>query len=220
MNLNFKILSIAFASLLFMTSCKCDKGTTYINPIPLETENTDSLGIEPETEISKIDADGNYIYEIGNLFELSLPNGTKINVGENSSESKFFKQLSDADFAVSTDKTQGWITLDRVYFASGKSDLTGNSDEQIKNIVELMKAFPTSTLKVGGYTDNTGSAETNAKVSTERAKTIADKIIAGGIEAARLESEGYGAQHFVCPPNDTPECQAQNRRVDIRITKK
>lgn len=219
MNLNFKILSITFASLLFMTSCKCDKGTTYNNPIPAASDS-DSMDVEPETEIAKIDADGNYIYELGSLFDLNLPNGTKLNVGENSSENKFFKQLNDANFAISSDKTQGWITLDRVYFASGKSDLTGSSDEQIKNIVELMKAFPTATVKVGGYTDNTGSADVNSKVSTERAKAIADKIIAGGIEAARLESEGYGAQHFVCPANDTPECQAQNRRVDIRITKK
>ncbi|SMC84298.1 OmpA family protein [Moheibacter sediminis] len=219
MSLNFKILSIAFASSLFIVSCKCDKGTTYNNPIPVESDN-DSMDVETETEISKIDVDGNYIYEIGNLFDLSLPNGTKLNVGENSSENKFFKQLGDSTFSVSSDKTQGWITLDRVYFASGKSDLTGSSDEQIKNIVKILKAFPTATIKVGGYTDNTGGSDVNMKVSGERAKTVADQIIAEGIEASRLESEGYGAQHFVCPANDTKECQAQNRRVDIRITKK
>lgn len=209
---------LVFAFPLFMISCKCDKGTTYNNPIPPEAADTDSSDVE--TEVAKIDADGNYIYEIGNLFDLKLPNGTQLNVGENSSENKFFKQLNDANFAISSDKTQGWITLDRVYFGSGKSDLTGNSNDQIKNIVELMKAFPSSTVKIGGYTDNTGSSETNMKVSGERAKTVADQIIAGGIEASRLESEGYGTQHFVCAANDTKECQAQNRRVDIRITKK
>lgn len=218
MYLNFKILSIACASSLFMISCKCDKETTYNNPIPPETADVDSSNVE--TEIAKIDADGNYIYETGNLFDLNLPNGMKLNVGENSSENKFFRQLNDVGFSVSSDKTQGWITLDRVYFASGKSDLTGTSDEQIRNIVEILKAFPTATIKVGGYTDNTGSADVNSKISSERAKAVADKIIAGGIEAIRLENEGYGAQHFVCPANDTQECQAQNRRVDIRITKK
>lgn len=218
MNLNFKVLSIAFASSLFIISCKCDQSTTYNNPIPPEAADTNLS--EPETEVAKIDANGNYIYETGNLFDLNLPNGTKLNVGENSSENKFYKQLNDANFAISSDKTQGWITLDRVYFASGKSELTRTSDTQIKNIVEILKAFPNATIKVGGYTDNTGGNDVNMKVSGERAKTVADKIIAGGIDASRLESEGYGAQHFVCPANDTKECQAQNRRVDIRITKK
>lgn len=218
MNLNFKMLSIAFASSLFIISCKCDQSTTYNNPIPPEAADTNLS--EPETEVAKIDANGNYIYETGNLFDLNLPNGAKLNVGENSSENKFYKQLNDANFAISSDKTQGWITLDRVYFASGKSELTRTSDTQIKNIVEILKAFPNATIKVGGYTDNTGGNDVNMKVSGERAKTVADKIIAGGIDASRLESEGYGAQHFVCPANDTKECQAQNRRVDIRITKK
>src|SRR5690606_3827267 len=184
----------------------------------VENHNNSSDG--SETEIVKIDADGNYIYEVGNLFDLNLSNGTKLNVGENSFENKFFKQLSDNNFAVSSDKTQGWITLDRVYFPSGKSDLTGISDAQIKNISEILKAFPTATVKVGGYTDNTGSTDVNMKVSGERAKSVAEKIITNGIDASRIESEGYGAQHIVCPANDTDECMAQNRRVDIRITKK
>lgn len=218
MNLNLKMLSIAFACSLFIVSCKCDKETTYNNPVPAEAENEDLS--DTGTKTAKIDADGNYIYEVGNLFDLTLPNGTKLYVGENSSENKFFKQLNDANFSVSSDKTQGWITLDRIYFASGKSDLTGTSEEQIKNIVEILKAFPAVSVKIGGYTDNTGGADINAKISNERAKTIADKIISAGIDASRLESEGYGAQHFVCPANDTDECKAQNRRVDIRITKK
>lgn len=211
MNLNLKMLSVVFATTLLIASCKCDRSSVHANPV---VEN------ETEATISKIDADGNYIYEIGNLFDLNLPNGIKLNVGESSTENKLFKQLSDADFIVSDDKTQGWVTFDRVYFSSGKADLTGVSDTQIKNIIEILKAFPSANVKIGGYSDSTGNDEVNMRVSSERAKVIADKIIADGIDATRIESEGYGAQHFVCPANDTDECKAQNRRVDIRITKK
>jgi len=219
MSLNLKMLSAVLISSVFIVSCKCDKSTTYQSPVTSEVE-TENSATETEIEVGKIDAEGNYIYEVGSLFDLKLPNGANLNIGENSSENKFFKQLSNADFVVSDDKTQGWITLDRVYFASGKAEMTEVSDVQIKNIIEILKAFPTASVKIGGYTDNTGSADVNAKVSTERAKSVADKIISGGIEASRLESEGYGAQHFVCAANDTDECKAQNRRVDIRITKK
>src|SRR5690606_16003726 len=152
--------------------------------------------------------------------EIKLPNGTSLSVGEKSSENRLFTMLNDANFTVSEDKTQGWVTLDRVYFPTGKAALTETSKTQIANLVHLLKAFSTASVKVGGYTDNTGDATVNKQVSTDRAKTVADQIIAGGIEANRIESEGYGAEHFVCEANDTDECKAQNRRVDIRITKK
>lgn len=209
------ILTLLIGSSFLLTSCKCDK-----NAVAQDSAATDTEQVDTSLATSRLDAEGNYIYDIGNNIEIALPDGSKMNVGENSSENKLFKMLSDENFHVSDDKTQGWVTLDRVYFSSGKSELSDNSQAQISNIITLLKLFPTATVKVGGYTDNTGDAAVNKRVSTERAKTVADQIIAGGIDASRIESEGYGAEHFVCPANDTDECKAQNRRVDIRITKK
>lgn len=209
------ILTLLIGSSFLLTSCKCDKNAVVQDSVATDTEQVDT-----SLATSRLDAEGNYIYDIGNNIEIALPDGSKMNVGENSSENKLFKMLSDENFQVSDDKTQGWVTLDRVYFSSGKAELSDNSQAQISNIITLLKLFPTATVKVGGYTDNTGDAAVNKRVSTERAKTVADQIIAGGIDASRIESEGYGAEHFVCPANDTDECKAQNRRVDIRITKK
>ena len=73
---------------------------------------------------------------------------------------------------------------------------------------------------MGGYTDNTGSADANIKISGERAKVAADELVKLGVAAANVESEGYGPEHPVCAANDTPECKAQNRRVDIRVKAK
>ncbi|MET3732124.1 OmpA family protein [Moheibacter stercoris] len=216
MKLNKGILAVLVGSTLFLTACKCEKNPNMATAPVAETENVGAA----ETTVAKIDADGNYIYDLGNNIDINLPDGSKMNVGENSSENKLFTMLNDTNFAVSDDKTQGWVTLDRVYFPTGKADLSTNSDAQVANLVTLLKLFPTATVKVGGYTDSTGDAAVNKQVSTDRAKSVADKIIAGGIDASRIESEGYGAQHFVCEANDTDECKAQNRRVDIRITKK
>lgn len=218
MKLNKGILAVLVGSTLFLTACKCEKNPNIAAAPVTETENVDAGAAT--TTVSKIDADGNYIYDLGNNVDLNLPDGSKMTVGENSSENKLFTMLNDANFAVSDDKTQGWVTLDRVYFPTGKADLSTNSDAQVANLVSLLKLFPTATVKVGGYTDSTGDAAVNKQVSTDRAKAVANKIIAGGIDASRIETEGYGAQHFVCEANDTDECKAQNRRVDIRITKK
>lgn len=216
MKLNKGILAVLVGSTLFLTACKCEKNPNIATTPVAETENVGAT----ETTVAKIDADGNYIYDLGNNININLPDGSTMNVGEKSSENKLFAMLNDANFTVSDDKTQGWVTLDRVYFPTGKADLSANSDAQVANLVNLLKLFPTATVKVGGYTDSTGDAAVNKQVSTDRAKAVANKIIAGGIDASRIESEGYGAEHFVCEANDTDECKAQNRRVDIRITKK
>lgn len=197
-------------------SCKCDKAQKVVDPV---TDMVPATIVEEEV-ISKIDADGNYIYEIGKEIEFTLPDSTKMKIGENSTENKIYSQLNNTEFKVNADKTKDWVSLDRVYFATGKSTLTENSNQQIENLVKILKSYPTATIKIGGYTDNTGDAALNQKVSEERASAVKLHLVKGGIKSKRIETEGYGAQHFVCPANDTDECKAQNRRVDIRITKK
>lgn len=219
MKMNLKTIGLIAVSGILLTSCKCEPGNQAVNPLA----SNDSIALDNSdatSNLARIDKDGNYIYDVGKLFELVLGNGSKLNVGESSTENKLYTQLNDANFKVNDDKTQGWVTFDRVNFATGSANLTSESENQIQNIAQILKAFPDATVKIGGYTDNTGSADTNLKVSADRAKTVADKLITAGIDAKRIESEGYGAQHFVCEANDTDECKAQNRRVDLRITKK
>lgn len=62
--------------------------------------------------------------------------------------------------------------------------------------------------------------EINMKLSADRAKTAMVELNKSGVAANRLETEGYGSQHPICPANDTPECRAQNRRIDVRVTAK
>jgi K(+)-stimulated pyrophosphate-energized sodium pump len=169
----------------------------------------------------KLDADGNYIYDLGESTSFKLPSGQEIKVGKLSSEFKLFSFLSDAKSVVDTDKSKGWISLDRTYFVSGGSELTASSKEQVANIAAILKAYPTAKIKLGGYTDNSGAVELNNKISTDRAGFVKTQLEAAGVKVGSIEAaEGYGPLHPICEANDTPECKAQNRRVDIRVTVK
>lgn len=181
-------------------------------------ENGKFIGEVVEAET--IDADGNFIYDLGVIGDVKLPSGTVLKVGESSSEKKLVTFLTDAAAKVDADKSKGWISLDRTYFKLGKSELTEKSKEQVDNIAKILKDFPKATIKLGGYTDNTGSLEANNKISAERANFVKNELVKAGIAASRISAEGYGPQHPVCAANDTKECQAQNRRVDIRVTNK
>ncbi len=167
-----------------------------------------------------LDVNGNFIYNTGAETVINLAGGQILTVGANSTEAKLYNFLSDNTLQVDTvDKTQGWLALDRVYFENGKSVLTAESELQLQNISKILSAYPTVKLKLGGYTDNTGSEIGNIKISGDRAATALKTIIKNGVDAKRLKSEGYGPQHPIAS-NDTPEGKAQNRRVDIRVTKK
>jgi outer membrane protein OmpA-like peptidoglycan-associated protein len=74
-------------------------------------------------------------------------------------------------------------------------------------------------LKIGGYTDSTGSAETNKKVSEERASAALASLVKQGTAAERLKADGYGPEYPIAT-NTTPEGRALNRRIDLRVTKK
>jgi OmpA-OmpF porin, OOP family len=153
---------------------------------------------------------------LGDFFKKKLPNGITLDIPQNGIENNLIKFIEDGGKAV--DKTT-WFNFDRILFDTGKFTLKAESQEQIKNIGEILKAFPSVTLKIGGYTDNTGDAKANMKLSQERANAVMAAIVKEGIDAKRLAAEGYGAEHPEAT-NDTEEGRAKNRRIAVRVTNK
>jgi K(+)-stimulated pyrophosphate-energized sodium pump len=196
--------------------------TDNAGPVIMEEKvikTVDSTGAETTVTHSvkgTINADGDFVYDQGAMGKLALTDGTELNVGGNSAEKKLVDFIKDASRAV--DKTT-WFTMDRLYFESGKAFLKESSREQLKNIASILKAYPTVELKLGGYTDNTGDSATNVTLSQQRAETAKAELVKLGADAKRLAAEGYGPQYPVAD-NDTPAGKAQNRRIDIRVTKK
>jgi len=167
--------------------------------------------------MGKLDAAGNWISDLGEDINLSFGD-INLTVGEKSSEANLYNFLNGRA-SVSNDKSQGWYNLDRVFFQTGSANLTEDSKAQLSNIASILKNFPNANLKLGGYTDNTGNEAANLKLSQSRADAAMAQLIALGIDASRLNSEGYGIAHPRAT-NDTPEGRAQNRRVAFRVTAK
>lgn len=193
---------------------------------PIEAQIRQGEGEEmmPVDEVVVIDgmlnADGNFEYNVGDLFQLSLFDNTMLEVGKNSSEAHLVKLIEDKSLTTPEQFKENWITLDRTYFKTGSDELTEGSEQQLKNIVAILKAYPKAAIRLGGYTDNTGSAEGNLKLSERRANSVLNKLVALGANKAQLSAQGYGQEHPICEANDTDECKAKNRRIDIRLTAK
>ncbi|MBC6989290.1 OmpA family protein [Hymenobacter sp. BT491] len=216
------LILLALAALFyFMRNCNKTPENAAPASTTTTTDTTTTTAVAPAAApTGRYDAaSGNYIYDTGANTEIKLPDGTVLNVGGNSFESRLFNFLNDKNQTVSDDKTQGWMSLDRVYFNTGKSTLTAESQAQLKNLAAILKAFPNATVKLGGYTDNQGKADMNLTLSADRANAARKAVMNNGIDASRVSAEGYGQEHPLAS-NDTPEGRAQNRRVDVRVTKK
>lgn len=177
-------------------------------------EMTSTTPIAPYEVKGTLNSEGDFVYETGNIQEVKLSSKT-ISLGENSQLYALYNGVKMEDQSI-LDKSR-WFTIENLFFQSGSSDLKPDSEVQLNNLAEIMNAYPTLKVKLGGYTDNTGNADTNLKLSSLRAKTAKLKLTEMGISADRIEAEGYGSTFPVCEANDTDECKAQNRRIDVRV---
>ena len=145
----------------------------------------------------------------------TLSTGVELNFGEKSIENELISFIEDTSKPV--DKTT-WFNFRNLRFETGSAVIDSTSMQEVRNIAEILKAYPID-LKIGGYTDNVGKEASNQKLSANRATSVVNALVAMGIDAKRLAPEGYGSQ-FPVASNDTEEGKAQNRRIAVRVTKK
>jgi outer membrane protein OmpA-like peptidoglycan-associated protein len=143
----------------------------------------------------------------------ALPNGVQITIPQTGFESQLVGFLTDAGRPLG----DTWMNFDRLLFETDSAALQASSREQLANVAEILKAYPSVRVKIGGYTDSTGDAARNLELSRARAATVRAELVALGVAADRLEAEGYGQEHPVAS-NETEAGRAQNRRIAMRVT--
>ena len=164
---------------------------------------------------------GNYIYDTGLPTTLKLAGGGVIpGVGTNSTEGLLYRFLTNPEVQVDTlDLTRGWYNFDRVYFNPGKATLTTESLSQLRNVATLLQAYPKARVKLGGYTDSTGTYKVNKLLSEARARTAWASLVEMGVSPSRIEARGYGPRYGIAP-NTTDEGRAKNRRLSVKVLQK
>jgi len=105
--------------------------------------------------------------------------------------------------------------LHGIYFATGSAKLLAESKPALDTIATALNAHPDWVVVVEGHTDNIGGAESNLKLSRDRATAVRDALIANyKIAPARLSAAGFGLTRPI-EPNATLEGRARNRRVEL-----
>ncbi len=104
-----------------------------------------------------------------------------------------------------------------VRFDTNKSTLTAAAKTNLDKLIPVFKEYADTNITIFGYTDNTGSADYNLKLSGERANAVKTYLTSKGIENGRFNVSGLGIADPIAS-NDTPEGRSKNRRVEFAIT--
>jgi chemotaxis protein MotB len=114
------------------------------------------------------------------------------------------------------------LVTDGVLFDSGSAVIKSGGRPTLEQIGRIIDHEGTHPVQVEGHTDDrpiaTSQYPSNWQLSGARAAAVVQQLGDAGVSGKRMSLAGYAAQHPVAG-NATPAGRAQNRRVEIILTR-
>ncbi len=123
--------------------------------------------------------------------------------------------FADADALLADLDRVGHVVLGGIFFDTDRAVVKPESQAALAEIAKLLRANPDVTAFIVGHTDMTGNLEHNLDLSSRRAASVIDALVAEhGIARERLTPRGIGPLAPVAS-NATEAGRALNRRVEL-----
>ena len=106
-----------------------------------------------------------------------------------------------------------------VLFSVNSATLSSQSRSALNEAAAVFVDFPKTAVVSQGHTDSSGSEEYNQTLSERRSQSVANYLIAHGLDDSRIVSLGYGEGHPIAS-NDNANGRSLNRRVDLLLKAK
>jgi len=111
----------------------------------------------------------------------------------------------------------------KIQFTFNKADVDAKSHSLLDNLGKIIGdcsgELEGVSILIGGHTDSVGKDAYNLDLSQRRADAVSTYLQNKGIDAAMLETKGFGESDPVAG-NDTAAGQAKNRRITFEIKQK
>jgi outer membrane protein OmpA-like peptidoglycan-associated protein len=101
-----------------------------------------------------------------------------------------------------------------VFFDWDRADLTARARQIVAEAAQASTHIQTTKIEVNGYTDLSGTAAYNDKLSVRRAKSVEAELIRDGVAQNEIDIHGYGESNPLVPTAQGVR-EPQNRRVEI-----
>jgi outer membrane protein OmpA-like peptidoglycan-associated protein len=110
------------------------------------------------------------------------------------------------------------IRMRLLNFETNSSDIQTEAYLVLDELYDFLVINSKVAIEVGGHTNNQPSDSFADRLSTARAKAVADYLTGKGIDPTRVEHKGYGKRYPIAS-NLNPEGRNANQRVEIKILK-
>jgi outer membrane protein OmpA-like peptidoglycan-associated protein/opacity protein-like surface antigen len=103
-----------------------------------------------------------------------------------------------------------------VFFDWDRADLTARARQIVAEAAQASTHIQSTRIEVDGYTDLSGTAAYNQKLSVRRAQTVQAELVRDGVSAGEITIHGYGESNPLVQTAAGVR-EPQNRRVEIVI---
>lgn len=103
-----------------------------------------------------------------------------------------------------------------ITFATDSAQISSNFYSSLNNLATSFKQYDQNSVEIVGHTDSTGSHQYNVSLSQRRAQSVADYLVAQGVNASRVSTRGVGPDQPVAS-NANESGRSQNRRVEVNL---
>src|SRR5690606_19762138 len=79
-----------------------------------------------------------------------------------------------------------------ITFATDSAQISSNFYSSLNNLAASFREYDQNSVEIVGHTDSTGSHSYNVSLSQRRAQSVADYLIAQGVNGYRVRTRGVG----------------------------
>ena len=108
------------------------------------------------------------------------------------------------------------LVLEAVSFSEASTEIRPASLATLDRITDFAHDCPDFIIAISGHTDSSGDESWNRQLSLARAQSVADHIVANGIDPARLVVSGRGSSVPIAD-NSTASGRQLNRRIEFEL---
>lgn len=189
-------------------------GKSHPDGKPLPTDTKNAVGNQIPVEDTVQPAEKTVISENASSEVKSAADASSVAVADASTVKALNKVVSASDKQSTepvSDKASVAVEngVVKFYFASGKSDIAADANKVAVEIVQAAKSG--KNLIISGFTDSTGNAVVNEKLSKQRAEAVQAFLKKQGVKAESMKLRK--------PKNSTGAQgnSAEGRRVEVKI---